>query len=90
MSEIFAFLSDKWLGIPVYKEFLGFSKMVKNIKVNSYFYSHPPNYEVKFGWYYSLAKRRSINGVGLERKFRLFMPFAQAIPDLGIHPKSTH
>ena len=29
MSEIFAFLSDKWLGIPVYKEFLGFSKMVK-------------------------------------------------------------
>lgn len=56
MSEIFAFLSYKWLGVPVYKEFLGFSKMVKNIKVNSYFYSHPPNYEVKFGWYYSLGK----------------------------------
>lgn len=60
--------------------------MVKNIKVNSYFYLHPPNYEVKFDDTTVWAKRRSINGVGLERKFRLFMPFAPAIPDLGDPP----
>lgn len=32
MGKIFAFLTDKWLVVPMYREFLGFSKMVKNIK----------------------------------------------------------
>ena len=42
MSEIFA-LSDKWLGIPVYEEFLGFSKMVKNIKESKQLFLLPPS-----------------------------------------------
>ena len=28
----FAFLADKWLPVPIYKEFLELNKMVKNIK----------------------------------------------------------